>query len=254
MTFLQAIILGIVEGITEFLPISSTGHLILASDVLGIPVSDFLKTFEVSIQLGAICSVAFLYWRRIIAGKDLWLKLLVAFLPSAVIGVIAYPLVKSMLGNQQVVLWSLFLGGVVIYGFEKYFKHPAQTNGLDEITYKQALGVGLAQSVAIIPGVSRAAATILGGLAAGLDRKSIVEFSFLLAIPTMAAATGLDLFQTSAAFTSQEWSALGVGFGVSFAVALLAVRWLLKYVQTHDFSAFGIYRIALAVIFWVWFT
>jgi undecaprenyl-diphosphatase len=186
MNILQAIILGIIEGVTEFLPISSTGHLILASHLMKIADSDFVKTFEIFIQLGAICSVIFLYWRRIISNFGLAKKILVAFLPTAVIGLVAYPFIKSyLLGSEAVVLWSLFLGGVAIYYFETKFPHKKPTTTLETMTYKQAVGVGFAQAVAIIPGVSRAAATILGGLFAGLDRKSIVEFSFLLAIPVV---------------------------------------------------------------------
>jgi undecaprenyl-diphosphatase len=252
MNLFHAVILGVVEGITEFLPISSTGHLILASEILRIPDSEFLKTFEIAIQLGAILSVVVLYWRKIISSVPLLKKLAVAFLPTAVVGLIAYPYVKGyLLGSEQVVLWSLFLGGVAIFLFEKYHPHQKANTDLGSMSYKQALGIGLAQAVAIVPGVSRAAATILGGMFAGMDRKSIVEFSFLLAIPTMAAATGLDLATTSAQLSSSEWTLLGVGFLVSFLTALAAIKWLLGYIQSHDFVSFGVYRVAVAVIFWV---
>jgi undecaprenyl-diphosphatase len=252
MNLIHAIILGVVEGVTEFLPISSTGHLIIAAEILKLQDSEFIRSFDIAIQLGAILAVVWLYWRRVMASLPLMKKLIVAFLPTAIIGAAAYPFVKhQLLGNEQVVLWALFLGGVAIYFFEKYFPQEYSSANLGNISYKQALGIGLAQSMAVVPGVSRAAATILGGLVAGLDRKSIVEFSFLLAVPTMAAATGLDLLNTGASFSSQEWTMLAVGFVVAFVTAWLAVKWLLKYIQTHNFIGFGIYRIAVAVILWL---
>ncbi|MBX4187820.1 MAG: undecaprenyl-diphosphate phosphatase [Candidatus Doudnabacteria bacterium] len=253
MNILHTIILGVVEGITEFLPISSTGHLILSAKILGIQNSEFLKTFEIFIQLGAICSVIFLYWRRIMKNIGLAKKIAVAFLPTAVLGLAAYPFIKRyLLNNAPVVLWSLFLGGIAIYLLEKYFEgKKGGTVKLEEMTYQQAVLVGLAQSVALIPGVSRAATTILGGMFIGLDRKSIVEFSFMLAIPTMAAASGLDLVQSASSFNTTEFLMLAVGFFVSFVVALAAVKWLLRYIETHNFISFGIYRIVVAVLFWM---
>lgn len=252
MDFIYAVILGLVEGITEFLPISSTGHLILASDILKLPDSNFWKSFEVAIQLGAILAVVILYWRRILSNSVLIKKIIVAFIPTAVIGLVAYPFVKKvLLGNTQVVLWALFLGGVAIWAIEKWRKPSAQASDLNSMSYKQAFGIGLAQSISIIPGVSRAAATILGGMFAGLDRKSIVEFSFMLAIPTMAAATGLDLIKTAGEFSPSDFAVLGVGFITAFITAWFAVKWLIKYIQTNNFIAFGIYRIALALIFWL---
>ena len=252
MNILHAIILGVVEGITEFLPISSTGHLILAAHILEIPSSEFLKTFEIAIQLGAIGAVDLLYWRRLIADFSLIKKLIVAFLPAVVIGAAAYPFVKSvLLDSEHTVLMALFLGGVALFVFEKWHHGRTGNTTLDAMSYKQALGVGLAQSIAIIPGVSRAAATILGGLLVGLDRKSIVEFSFLLAIPTMAAATALDLAESGTSYTGQEYGVLAVGFAVAFITALLAVKWLLKYIQSHIFISFGIYRVIIAVLFWL---
>jgi undecaprenyl-diphosphatase len=252
MNIFHAIILGIVEGITEFLPISSTGHLILTSHLLKIPSSEFLKTFEIAIQLGAICAVIFLYWRRLLTDFTLLKKLFVAFLPAVVVGFAAYPFVKSvLLDSEHTVLVALFLGGVALFAFEKWHHGRAGNTTLESMSYKQALGVGVAQSVAIIPGVSRAAATVLGGLLAGLDRKSIVEFSFLLAIPTMAAATVLDLWESGGSYSSSDYGLLAVGFAVAFVTALLAVKWLLKYIQSHNFISFGIYRVVIAVLFWL---
>jgi len=255
MTILHSIILGIVEGITEFLPISSTGHLILASSLLGISPTDFVKTFEIAIQLGAILSVVVLYWKSF-WNLNLLMKLAAAFIPTGIIGLSLYHIVKTYLfGNEYVVLISLFLGGIVLIAFEYFYgkkEDTLETEPEKPITYRQAIAIGFAQSVAIIPGVSRSGATIVGGLALGISRAAIVEFSFLLAVPTMFAATGLSLLKTSTSFTGHEWLALSIGFIVSFLVALPVVKWLLSYVRSHSFMSFGIYRIILSVIFALW--
>jgi undecaprenyl-diphosphatase len=252
MTILTSIILGAIEGVTEFLPISSTGHLILASSLLGVAQSDFTKTFEIVIQLGAILAVVVLYWRSFF-DLELLKKLVVAFIPTGVIGLALYHILKTyLLGNDLVVLASLFLGGVVFILFERW--HGAREDALaalpdTPVSYRQALALGFFQAIAIIPGVSRSGATILGGLALGIKRTEIVEFSFLLAVPTMLAASGLDILKSSIAFSSGEWLLLAVGFGVAFIVALPSIRWLLGYVRRHSFTSFGIYRILLAVAF-----
>lgn len=250
MTTFESIILGIVEGITEFLPISSTGHLILTSTLLGIEHTEFVKTFEIAIQFGAILSVVALYWRSFL-DVEVLKRLAAAFIPTAIIGLAAYKFIKTyLLGNELVVVIALALGGVALIVFELIHKeHEGFADDLHQITYKQAFLVGLFQSIAVIPGVSRSAATILGGLFLGIRRVSIVEFSFLLAVPTMLAATVLDLLKTEVAFTQSEWSALGVGFVVSFIVALASIVWLLKFVRTHSFISFGIYRIVIAALF-----
>ncbi len=251
MTILESIILGIVEGITEFLPISSTGHLILTSTLLGIEHTEFVKTFEIAIQFGAILSVVALYWRSFL-NVEILKRLAAAFLPTAIIGLALYSFIKTyLLGNELVVVAALALGGVALIMFELLYKAGDETkNSITDLTYTQAVFIGLFQSLAVIPGVSRSAATIVGGLlTSGLSRVAIVEFSFLLAVPVMLSATGLDLLKTSAAFTSQEWLALAVGFVVSFFVALASIVWLLKYVRTHTFISFGIYRILIAALF-----
>lgn len=252
MTFIQSIILGIVEGATEFLPISSTGHLILASSLLGIFQSEFVKTFEIAIQLGAILAVLVFYWRSFL-DWTLLKKIIVAFIPTGIIGLALYHVAKVyLLGNEWVVLAALFFGGVALIAFEKW--HARRTTSYIEkdlatLSYRDAALIGVAQSVAIIPGVSRSAATVLGGMSLGLSRTAIVEFSFLLAVPTMLAATGLDLVKSSANFPSHEWLLLSTGFVISFLVALVAIRWLLNYVRGHSFVAFGWYRIILSVAF-----
>lgn len=253
MDFLQAAILSVVEGISEFLPISSTGHLILASDILKIPQSEFVKSFEIIIQLGAIFAVLFLYWKRIISNFKLWPKLLIAFLPSAIIGLTLYKVIKHLLlGNSYITLLALFFGGILLIALEKIYKEKEHhVSSIEQISNKQAFLIGICQSVSVIPGVSRSAATIIGGMFSGLKRTTAVEFSFLLAIPTMAAATGLDLVKSNFSFTINQYLLLFVGLLGSFITAMLAIKFLLKFVQNHTFIPFGIYRIALSVIFWI---
>ncbi|OHA04618.1 MAG: undecaprenyl-diphosphatase UppP [Candidatus Sungbacteria bacterium RIFCSPLOWO2_01_FULL_47_10] len=255
MTIANAIILGIVEGVTEYLPISSTGHLILASDILGLTSGDFVRTFEISIQLGAILAVAVLYWRRFFIDRSMVKKILVAFVPTALVGFAMYAVIKSvLLGSTAVVLWSLFFGGIALILFEHWYKEKEHlTRSLDTVTYRQSFFIGLAQSASVIPGISRAAATILGGLFIGLDRKTVVEFSFLLAVPTMAAATGYDLFKSAGGFMFDDFRLLFIGLTTSFGVAVLAVKFFLRYIESHSFVAFGIYRIAVSLGFWIFF-
>jgi len=252
MSLLHTFILGIVEGITEFLPISSTGHLILTAHTLNIKQTEFLKSFEITIQLGAILAVVVLYWKTLIKGWGIWKRILVAFLPTACIGVILYKLIKKfLLGNNAVVLWSLFIGGILLVVFEFFYREKADAcDSMDSISYKQSFSIGLFQSVAMIPGVSRAAATIIGGLSLGLKRKTIVEFSFLLAIPTMLAATALDLVRSANAFNAHQFFLLCIGFFVSFAVAAVTIKFLLRFIKRHNFMVFGIYRICIAILFW----
>lgn len=258
MDFLQAIILGIVEGLTEFLPISSTGHLVLASNLMRIAQTDFVKTFEIAIQSGAILSVIFLYWRKLLARGTLAKHVAVAFIPTAAVGFLLYKLIKQyLIGNSSVVLISLFVGGILLIAVELLFKRRTENRQLSivnhqsDFSYEKAFIIGLFQSIAVVPGVSRSAATIVGGMLLGLDRTTATEFSFLLAVPTMLAATTLDLKRSSFNFNANEWISLGVGFVVSFFVALAAIKWLLKYVRTHTFIPFGVYRIVLSILYFL---
>lgn len=250
MTPLDSIILGVLEGITEFLPISSTGHLILASELLGLTPSAFLSSFQIAIQLGAIAAVVFLYWKSFLDIGFLK-KLFVAFLPTGLVGFLVYPYVKGfLLGNSLVVVASLFIGGIVLILFElMHTERHESLEGAKEITYRQALLVGLFQSIAIIPGVSRSAATIIGGLLAGMRRVAIVEFSFLLAVPTMLAATGYDLLKSADTFALDDFGLLAIGFFTAFLVALFSMRFLIQIVRRYTFIPFGIYRIVLAALF-----
>jgi undecaprenyl-diphosphatase len=249
MTLFQSFILGVVEGITEFLPISSTGHLILTSWLLGLSRTEFQKSFEIAIQLGAIGAVIVLYWRRFL-DIEMLKKIAIAFLPTGIIGLALYRVVKTyLLGSEEIVIWALGLGGVALIVFE--LLHREEKNAVQEVTaipYSKAFLVGLFQSISIIPGVSRAGATILGGLFVGLTRPVIVEFSFLLAVPTMLAATGYDLLKNASAFSSEDTLNLAVGFVTSFIIALISIKWLIGYVQTRNFIPFGIYRILVAVV------
>lgn len=251
MGILESVVLGLIEGVTEFLPISSTGHLILASELLRIPDSDFLKTFEIAIQLGAILSVVVLYWKSFL-DIEILKRLIVALIPTGIIGFALYSFVKSyLLGSEAVVLWALLLGGIALIVFELLHKESEGAATPLHISYTQSLLIGFFQAIAIVPGISRAAATILGGLFLGIRRAAIVEFSFLLAVPTMVAATGYDLLKNAGSFSSTDVSSLAVGFVTSFIVAILAIKFLLSFIHTHSFIAFGVYRIAIAVLFFL---
>jgi len=252
MNLWHSLVFGVVEGITEFLPISSTGHLMLTAKLLGVGQSDFIKSFEIAIQLGAILAVVVLYWPRLSKGVEIWKRLLAAFVPAAVIGALVYGLIKKyLLVSNEVVLWSLCIGGLALIVFELLHREKEDaTDELSAITYPQAVCIGLFQCLAMVPGVSRSAATIIGGLTAGLKRKAVVEFSFLLAVPTMAAATALDLSKSAGSFNMDQFIFLGTGFCVSFVVAAAAIKFLLAFIRRHTFIAFGVYRVAAALVFW----
>lgn len=250
MDIFQALILGLVEGITEFLPISSTAHLILTANLLNLKETEFLKSFEIVVQLGAILSVVLLYWRSFL-NWEIMKRLVVGSLPVGILGLALYKVVKLyLMGNVMVVLWALLLGGILILLFERF--HTEKSNAIEEITaltYKQSFLVGCFQIFALVPGVSRSGATVIGGLLLGLSRKTIVEFSFLLAVPVMVAASALDLYKNADAFSMDQFWVLAVGFGMAFLTALAAIRFLLAYIRRRSFAAFGVYRIVLALLF-----
>jgi undecaprenyl-diphosphatase len=252
MNFLHAIIFGFVEGITEFLPVSSTGHLIVTSHLLGLADSDFIKSFEITIQVGAILAVVALYWRSFLVEFDVLKKVIAGFIPTGIVGFILYKFIKQyLLGNTSVVIVSLFIGGLILIAFEKmHDEKKASVHEVKQISYRQAMIIGLVQSISVIPGVSRSAATIVGGMTLGLSRKAVVEFSFLLAVPTMLAASGYDILKSASGFSMDQFGVMAVGFVVSFIVALLSLRWLLSFVKKHTFVSFGIYRILAAGVFW----
>jgi undecaprenyl-diphosphatase len=252
MSYLDILILGVVEGVSEFLPISSTGHLILASHLLHLKQTDFQKSFEIAIQLGAVLSVVVLYWRALLVNVEILKRVITAFIPTAILGLVFYKIIKRvLLGNNTVVLYSLLIGGIFLVLFELWHKEKESASGeLSDISYSQAFMIGLCQAVAMIPGVSRSAATIIGGLILGIKRKTIVEFSFLLSVPTMAAATGLDLIKSGGNFSWEELNFLLMGFITSFIVALLSIKGLIHFIKNHTFISFGIYRILVFFLFW----
>jgi undecaprenyl-diphosphatase len=252
MSLLHAIILGLVEGITEFLPISSTAHLILASHLLRLAESEFVKSFEIIIQLGAILSVVVLYWSKF-WNWEVLKKLVVAVIPTGVIGLTVYKAIKGyLLGNVNVVLAALLIGGIVLILFERWRLKDTNEVDFSEITYRKAFLIGLFQAIAVIPGVSRSAATIVGGSLIGVSKRTIVEFSFMLAVPTMLAATGLELVKSRAALAG-NYGVLAVGFVVSFVTAIIAIKSFLGYIKKHDFSVFGWYRVVLAAVYYLVF-
>ena len=252
MSLLHALILGIVEGITEFLPVSSTAHLILAGHALRLADSEFLKSFEIIIQLGAILSVVVLYWSKF-WNWEVIKKLVIAMIPTGIIGLTVYKALKTyLLGNVTVVLIALVVGGIALILFERFPQRDREEIDFSEISYGKAFLVGLFQAIAIIPGVSRSAATIVGGSLIGVSKRTIVEFSFILAVPTMLAASGLELVKGSSAIAGHV-PALAVGFVDSFITAIIAIKSFLGYIKKHDFSAFGWYRIVLAVVYFLVF-
>ena len=259
MNIIQAIILAIIEGITEFLPISSTGHMIIASSLMHIAEADkdFLKFFTVAIQLGAIASVVVLYYKRFLQTTDFYLKLLVAFIPAVVFGLLFNKIIDRLLDNVLVVGITLLLGGIVFLFVDKWFK-ATEENGKSDMTNLSALKIGLFQTRAMIPGVSRSAATIIGGLTQQLNRKSAAEFSFFLAVPTMFAATVKKLYDFHKlavaaghhgfGFSGHEYKLLLIGNVIAFAVALLAIRTFITYLSNNGFKLFGYYRIVVGLV------
>lgn len=249
MTYVDSIILGIIEGFTEFLPVSSTGHLILAATLLGIPQTEAFKSFEIAIQLGSILAVVVLFWRSFL-DIEVLKRLAVAFVPTGIIGFFLYKLIKEFLiGNASVVVWALALGGAAIILIESLKKGEQAEGDVRDMTYLQSFLVGLAQAVAVVPGVSRSGATVMGGLLLGIPRTAILTFSFLLAVPTMLMATAYDLYKTPEALAGANLGLLASGFAVAFVVALFVIRFALSFVKKHSFAPFGWYRIALALLF-----
>lgn len=249
MNIFQTLILSAVEGLTEFLPISSTGHLVLVAKLISVSQSGFTKSFDISIQSGAILAAVILYWKVLIENK-VAKRVLLSFIPTGIVGFLAYKIIKdSFLGNINLTLISLAVGGLVIIFFEKYFENHRGKLQIRQMSPTKFIVLGFIQSISVIPGVSRAAATIIGGEALGLDRKNAVEFSFMLAIPTLLAATGYDLLKNINQFNLNEVRVLILGFTGSFITAYLTIKWFLKFVKNSNLTGFGIYRIIAALIF-----
>lgn len=244
MSFIDAIILAIIEGITEFLPVSSTGHMIIVSSLLGIESETIVKIFTVNIQFGAILSVIAIYWKRFFKSFDFYYKLLVAFIPAAILGFLLNDLIDSLLENVIVVAVSLILGGIILLFVDNYFDNQDETK---EVKYKSAFIIGLFQCIAMIPGVSRSAATIIGGMSQKLTRTKAAEFSFFLAVPTMFAASAYKLLKDYESITADHINILIVGNVVAFVVALLAIKSFIAFLTKYGFKFFGYYRIVLGV-------
>jgi undecaprenyl-diphosphatase len=245
MDWIETIIISIVEGITEFLPVSSTGHMIITEKILGIQSDEFVKIFIVNIQFGAILSVIVLYWKRFIKSLVLYYKLFVAFIPAAIAGLIFGNYIDRLLDNVIIVAIALIAGGIILIFVDNWFKNPSKNQ---EITYFKALIIGLFQIIAMIPGVSRSAATIIGGLTQKLNRKNAAEFSFFLAVPTMFAASAYKLYKSHGSVTADNINILVAGNIIAFIVAMIAIKSFVTYLTNHGFKVFGYYRIAVGLI------
>jgi undecaprenyl-diphosphatase len=255
MNYLQAFIIAVIEGLTEFLPISSTGHMMIGTALLGMEATPFVKLFTVAIQLGAILSVVVLYFKRFFKSINFYIKLIVAFIPAAIAGLLLGDYIDKALENLMGVAMALFIGGIVLLFVDKWFKN----NSLDEekdITLPKAFKIGLFQCLALWPGMSRSASTIIGGMTQGLTRQTAAEFSFFLAVPTMFAATAkklLDFYKEGLTLNSQEISLLAFGNVVAFVVALLAIKSFIGFLNKHGFKGFGWYRIIVGGVLIVLF-
>jgi undecaprenyl-diphosphatase len=250
MTILETVVIAVVEGITEFLPISSTGHMIITEALLGMNIDEFTKVFTVNIQFGAILSVLVLYWKRFLQSWTFYQKLFVAFLPAAVIGFLASDFIDKLLENVLVVAITMFVGGVLLLFVDKWFDKGTDDQ---EITYPKALKIGFWQCIAMIPGVSRSAASIIGGMQQKLSRTNAAEFSFFLAVPTMAAASGYKLLKiflepNGMAMLKDNLTSLLIGNIVAFIVAMIAIKTFITFLQKHGFKVFGWYRIVVGLI------
>jgi undecaprenyl-diphosphatase len=249
MSIIEAIILAIIEGLTEFLPVSSTGHMIIGSSLMGIASDPFTKMFTVAIQLGAILSVVVLYWKRFFQTFDFYFKLLVAFVPAAIIGFVLNDKIDALLERVDVVAYTLIIGGIIFLFVDKMFE--SNNTSEREVTYPIALKIGFFQCIAMIPGVSRSAATIIGGLTQKLNKRTAAEFSFFLAVPTMFAATAYKMFKFYKAgehFGTNEITLLAIGNIVAFVVGIIAIKSFITFLTRHGFKFFGYYRIIVGTI------
>lgn len=252
MTVFDSIILGIVEGLTEFLPVSSTGHLSLTHKILGLS-GDFLPKFQTIIQLGAILAVVVLYFGKFGRNLEVWKRVIVAFIPTAMVGFFADKMFETLQENYLVIVIALVGVGILFLFIDRLMAGRAQYEEIDQIPLGRAALIGLIQTVATIPGVSRSGASIIGGLFLGLNKTAAAEFSFLLAVPTMLGATTLTVAKGGASFSSQEWGLLAIGFVVSFIVAVASIRFMMSLLPRYGFAPFGAYRIIAGLVFALFF-
>jgi undecaprenyl-diphosphatase len=250
MSWFFVVLLSFIEGLTEFLPISSTGHMILAGFLWNMPQTEFAKSFEIIVQLGAILAVFVTFWKFLWERKDLWIKLIAALIPTLAIGFVLYPLEKKYLLTSPIyTLIGLIIGAIAIWIVELIYSKKQSFTSISDLSIKDAVIIGISQAFAIFPGISRSAATVLTGMMLGQKRDSALQFSFLLALPVMAAATCLDVLKSGFQFTSTELLQLGLGLVISFAVAYFCVQWLLSFVQRKSFVPFAWYRVAVVIGF-----
>ncbi|HTN20789.1 MAG TPA: undecaprenyl-diphosphate phosphatase [Pelobium sp.] len=250
MNIFEVIVLAIIEGLTEFLPVSSTGHMIIASSLMGIQSDNFVKLFTVAIQLGTILSVVVLYFKRFFRTFEFYFKLLVAFIPAVIFGLLFSDKIDELLESPMTVAVSLLIGGIILLFVDNWFK-DADVDDADKISYPTALKIGIFQCLAMIPGVSRSGASIIGGMTQKLTRRAAAEFSFFLAVPTMFAATAkklFDFYKDGHTITSQELNLLLIGNVIGFVVALIAIKTFINFLTKHGFRLFGIYRIIVGAI------
>lgn len=252
MDIVQSIIVGIVEGVTEFIPISSTGHMIIAEKLLGIPEDEFTEMFTVAIQLGAILAVVVLYWKKFFDFKNLYFyfKLIIGVIPAIILGLIFSKKIDEMMKSTTVIALAILIGGIVLIFIDQFFNHP-QIKSEKQVSFKNSFIIGIWQCLAMIPGTSRSAASIIGGMQQKLTRSAAAEFSFFLAVPTMFAATGYKLFKhyhTDGGFTAPEIKLLLIGNIVAFVVALLAIKFFIEFLKKHGFRLWGIYRAILGIV------
>lgn len=250
MGLIEAIVLAIVEGLTEYIPVSSTGHMIIASSIMGIQSESFVKLFTVGIQFGAILAVVALYWKRFFVSLNFYYKLFVAFIPAVIIGLLFKKYIDAMLESVVVVAIALIVGGLVLVFIDQIFNKGIKDSE-EKTSYKNAFIIGVFQTISMIPGVSRSAATIIGGMSQGLTRKVAAEFSFFLAVPTMFAATVkslYDFYKDGGSITVEQWKLFAVGNVVAFVVAILAIRFLINILTKYGFKYFGYYRIIVGSV------
>ncbi len=252
MNFIEAVIIAIVEGLTEFIPISSTGHMIITGKLLSVPDNEFTKLFAIAIQLGAILAVVVLYWKKFfdLSNWQFYLKLIVGVIPAIILGLLFSDKIDELLGSTTTVAMALLLGGIVLIFIDKFFKHP-RIRSERQVSFATSFIIGVWQCLAMVPGVSRSAASIIGGMQQKMTRSAAAEFSFFLAVPTMLAATCyklLKFYQGNGGFTGEEIKLLAIGNIVAFAVALLAIKFFIGFLKKHGFRVWGIYRVVLGII------
>ncbi len=249
MTVYEAVILGIVEGVTEFLPVSSTAHIALTSQIMGLPQNDFMNAFNIIIQIAPIFSIMIIYYHTLFQSLEIWKKLIASFIPTGAIGFLFHNQIEEMFSSNSIVLWMIATGIFFLIIEFLYSKRGHTTHELENVSYKQAISVGFIQALSLIPGVSRSGSTILGGMLLGMKRETAMSFSFLLAIPTMTAASGYTLLKEYNTLSFDSITLILIGFVISFIVGWAAVKSFLALVSKYNFTPFGIYLIASGVLF-----